>query len=300
MFTEERAVLANRRVADLKTRFLERDDVPSWMPKAAMKAGVEFFRAQRMWQAYKSRGLVEAERLSALDVRGWFHMFVDVLAHMPVARLADYLDSKKTPTPQTRLNALVVSLGGGDTVPWIRPEGWDATWQELEGVVLAYMEGRSFAEIGAALFGTTASDCSSARGDGARGLPPVFKFVGDLIERTLAVDAGCFLALHECLFEAEHPGVTVPESLQALPLCVRNGCDSLDVLAWFRFGLRQRVCAHALAKAFPVPGDVQDDKGRATFIRSTRRRWLAEEPEGIVPLLDFARVIVRDGASERT
>jgi hypothetical protein len=157
-----------------------------------------------------------------------------------------YIDSKATPTPRTKLARLADGIGERDTVPWERPEGWDTAWRDLGGVVLAYMEGKPLTEVGARLFQRPATHFTPQRNDGARGLPPVFKVVGDVIERALSVEAGCFLALHECWLKAEHPETPVPEALQALPLCVRNGCDNLDVLAWFRFGFRQRMCAHAL------------------------------------------------------
>jgi hypothetical protein len=161
------------------------------------------------------------------------------------------------------------------------------------------MEGRPFTEVGAAIFGTSSKLFTSGRTDASRGIPPVFKFIGDIIDRAMSIDAGCFLALHECWLASEHAGVAVPEPLQALPLCIRNGCDSLDVLAWFRFGFRQRTCAHALAAAFPLPDDVVSDAGRAQAVREMRREWLRAEPTDDALLLDFARVIVKDGSSER-
>lgn len=314
VFTAERATMATARIADLKARFLEGDGVPVWMPEAAMKAGVDFFRAQRMWQAYSARGLVNAEQLRTFGIREWFDTFIEVLGHMPIARVRDYLDVKPAPrpprdgrapratttTPRTRLGALSTGIRDVDAVPWTRPEGWDVAWRELGAVVFAYMEGKPLTEVGSALFGAPANGFTSKRSDAARGLPPVFKFLGDIVDRAMSIDAGCFLALHECWLAAERPGISVPESLQALPLCIRNGCDSLDVLAWFRFGFRQRMCAHALAEAFPLPADVAGDAARAQAVRDLRREWLRAEPNGDASLLDFARVIVKDGSSERT
>lgn len=314
VFTPERAALATTRIAEIKAQFLEGEGVPAWMPEAAMKAGVDFFRAQRMWQAYSVRGFVNPERLPTLTVREWFDVFVDVLSHMPVSRVRDYLDVKAPPrpapagraprpvitTPRSRLGTLSRAVQDVDVVPWVRPVGWDVAWRQLGAAVLAYMEGKPLTQVGAAIFGTPANAFSSSRTDAARGLPPVFKFVGDIIDRAMSIDAGCFLALHECWLAAEHVGVVVPESLQALPLCIRNGCDSLDVLAWFRFGFRQRTCAHALAAAFPLAGDVVGDAARARSVGEMRREWLRAEPDGDAALLDFARVIVRDGSSERT
>ena len=162
------------------------------------------------------------------------------------------------------------------------------------------MTGAPYTEIGGKLYRIDPATYSSKRSDGARGIPPVFKFLGEVIERNLATDAGCFLALHEGWLEAEGPQNTCPEAWQALPLCIRNGCSTLDQLAWFRFGFRQRVCAHALAKAFPIPAGISDDTGRAQFVRSTRRGWLNDSGPDADPLLSFARTVIREGSSERT
>lgn len=300
VFTDELAGLARQRIVELKSKFLERDGVPEWMPKAAMKAGVDFFQAQRMWEACQVVGMPKIEQLNSLDVLSWLDRLFDVLSHLPVARIGGYRDDAMRATPRTRLTQLARQVTDIDTVPWARPAGWAECWQDLAKVVRSYMLGESYAAIGVALFGNALTDYTDKRSDGARGFPPVFKFVGSLIDRVLTVDAGCFLALHECWLEAEHPDTAVPDALQALPLCIRNGCDTLDALAWFRFGLRQRVVAHALAEAHPLPGEVESDAERAQAVREARRAWLDGEPDEPGSLLAAARTVITDGASERT
>jgi len=307
-FTVERAVVANRRVQALKQRFLERDGVPSWMPRAAMKAGVEFFLAQRIWEAYQARGLIliTISDLVSLDVRGWFDVLIEVLAHLPIDRIGDYLDENQTPTPRTKLAALArevkATTHDTDAVPWKRPNGWESAWQDLGGVVTAFMDGKPYAEIGGMVFGVPTIEIKSGRADPKRGIPAIFKFISDVVDRAMSIDAGCFLALHECWLADEHPETPVPEALQMLPLCIRNGCNSLDVLAWYRFGFRQRVCAHALAAEYPMPPEAVTDAERASAVRKASRQWLADDPLDDKPLnmLDFARVVQLDGTSERT
>jgi hypothetical protein len=267
-----------------------------------MKAGVEFFRAQRMWQAYQRRGLPDLAACGSWSVRQWFDAFIEVLARMPVMRVARYLDDRKTITPRTKLNAMAAEVpeADRDNSAWNYPADWEQTWRELGEVAVGYMSGESYAKIGGRLFGTDPSSYGPKRSDGARGIPPVFKFIGEVIERNLAVDAGCFLALHEGWLDAEYPELSSPEALQALPLCIRNGCSSLDQLAWFRFGFRQRVCAHALANSFPMPVSIADDIGRAQFVRTTRRVWLDGSDTPANPLLSAARTVIREGSSERS
>jgi|GEM_PF-806023 len=298
-FTDQRAELARGRIAEVRARFLEAPGVPPWMPKAAMKAGVQFLRAQRMWEAYQARGLVSPDQFSTFTVRDWFGVLIEVLSYMPVSRVVDYLDEKATETPRTRLADLAATMRELDVVPWTRPEGWVQAWKDLGGVVLAFMQGKPFTEIGALLFGRQATDFDSNRSGGSNGLMPVFKFVGDVVDRALSQDAGCFLALHECWLEAQRQEATPPEALQALPLCIRNGADDLNVLAWFRFGYRQRMCAHSLASWYPVPPEVEGDLDRADAVRELRRVWLNEAQEDPPSLLDFARIVVREGSSDR-
>lgn len=86
----------------------------------------------------------------------------------------------------------------------------------------------------------------------------------------------------------------VSEKLQTLPLCIRNGCDSLGSLSWYRFGYRQRFCAHALERAFPVPGNLENDSARADWVRRTRRDWIAGRLNGVEePILYYAKTIIQ-------
>ncbi len=301
VFGEAQAIEATRRVAEVKREFLERDKVPPWMATAAVKAGVEFFRALRMWQALSRRGLVPPDQLATQGVMGWLDVFLDVVAHMPARRVREYLDDKKTETPRTRLHALVAGVGeeSEDDPDWTRPERWAVAWNDLGDLVRVYMQGGTYKQISARLYGTPLAEVSNQRGDGGRGLPPVFKFVSEVVERALAIDAGLLLALVECWLEAEQPEVVPPDDLKVLPLCVRNGCDTHTSLSWFRFGFRQRACAHAFARVFPLPQDATDDRSRAAFVRETRRQWLATEAEEPPGLLDHARVVIKEGSSER-
>ncbi len=307
-FTDARAELARQRISQIREKFLQAPGVPAWMPQAAMKAGVEFLHAQRMWEAYQVRGVVSRDLLATVDVRGWFNILIEVLSHMPVQRVMGYLDGKvtttdrATKTPRTRLAELLSgSVALPDTVPWNRPAEWADTWVELGRVAFAYMQGRPYNEIGALLLGREPETFDSNRTGGGGSLTPVFKFIGDVIDRRLALDAGCLLALVESWLEAEG-GDAVPEELQGLPLCIRNGADRLNVLAWFRFGYRQRTCAHALNAAFPLPPGLVGDSERASAVRDLRRNWLRMRPDFDTPpaLLDAARVVVLDGGSDRS
>lgn len=94
----------------------------------------------------------------------------------------------------------------------------------------------------------------------------------------------------------ENNGATpLLETLQALPLCIRNGCDSLGSLSWYRFGYRQRFCAHALERVLPVPSDLEDDSARAYWVRNTRRDWLSGRLIVVEePILDYVKIVLKE------
>jgi len=196
----------------------------------------------------------------------------------------------------TRMRDQVMSRRELDTVPWDMPKDWLTTWQELKQLVLLYMKGASYSEIAQLYLGLSKDQVSNKRSSGAHPIPAVLKFIREVVE-SLAIDAGCFLALHEFGTRREAgPSEQVPEPLQGLPLCIRNGCDSLGTLSWYRFGFRERVCAHAFEVAFPVPPTLTNDFQRAQWVISTRREWLADRLEARnQPILDHAMTVIKEG-----
>jgi hypothetical protein len=298
--TETRQQLT-RQVASLKRLFLGQSNVPDWMNTAAMRAGVNFFRAWKMWNAYQHRGLIDREDGLTFDVGDWFDVFIEVMAQMPPYRISPYLpdETLKRKTVLTRMRDAVEDLANIDDVPWESPDGWCDLWSELGALVQRFMGGESYIEIADAYLDDGVDEPSPKRSDGSSPLPIVFGFVQGIIEK-LAIDAGCFLALYEGWLSILPPRERgVPESLQALPLCIRNGCDSLPTLTWFRFGYRNRVAAHGLQSAFEVPVSLTSDKERSTWVRQARHAWLTGEistaPD---PVLDAARTVILQGAAD--
>lgn len=150
------------------------------------------------------------------------------------------------------------------------------------------MQGQSYRQIASAFLGRPVEEIDGSRSSGAQEIPSAFKFISEVIEYGLASDAGCLLAVHEL----SNPGSPVPIALATLPLCIRNGTDSIGALAWFRFGLRQRVCAHELSKHFPLPPHLTDDLSAKDWIRQRRAAWLNSPQADESPLLAAARAII--------
>jgi hypothetical protein len=274
-----------------------------------MKSGVDVLRAWRMWDAYGRRGRLTLTDAGTLDVMQWLTVFIETMRELPPRRVEIYMaDEEIAPrskgasgrgrkarvTVLTKLRDAVVGKRQVDLLPWSVPPEWHSLWQDLGFLVAAFLQGKTYADIAQLYWNVPPAEVTESRGTG-KAIPAVFGLVRKVIE-PFGRDAGCFVALNEHAWSADAgTAVPLPENLQALPLCIRYGCDSLDSLGWFRFGYRQRMCAHVLARAFPVPSHINGDAERAAWIRSTRRLWLT----GAFPNLDqgllaHARTVVRE------
>lgn len=247
-----------------------------------------------------------------MTVIQWLTCLIETMREMPPFRvqayMADGVPTKKLPaakkksgrqamvTPRTKLRDLADGLQEIDSHPWDVPDGWDECWTEIWALAMGYMRGDTYADLAARYLGYKKEDIESARGTG-KPLPAMFSFVRDVLEM-LARDAGCFVALNEHALKVDDPEYVLPEALQALPLCIRYGCDSLGVLGWYRFGYRQRRSAHALARAFGVLS-TKDDGERARWITKTRHRWIEGKiatPHDAEPMLKSVLHILQSGS----
>ncbi len=300
VFTPQTVTQVRTRITTLKREFLQQPNVPPWMNRAAMKAGVGFFRAWRMWSAYSQRGLIPIEDSANLGVGDWLDVFFGVMSLLPPKQIAQYRadDQIKRETVLTRLRIRSAAQAEVDMIPWGIPRDWPLLWQELQSLVWSYMRGASYSELAQAYLGISADQITSGRSSGTNPIPAVFGFLRKVVD-PLAIDAGCFLAIHEFSVHGEGGIIApLPETLQALPLCIRNGCDSLGVLSWYRFGLRQRVCAHALEAAFSVPNHLRNDTERAKWVRQARHEWLAGNLHADhIPILSYAATVIKEGGA---
>jgi hypothetical protein len=313
VFTDAAAVGVRDRISAIKDEFLAQAEIPAWLNLAATQSGVDVFRARRLWDAYRRRGLITRENANVNSVEHWLAVFLEVMRELPPARIGAYLatdaPSARQAAPDTtrrtrqarstvltKLRDAVANQGGVDEVPWPTPTNWHELWLEMSRLVWAYMRGHSLASLCAIYWGVPESQIGPERGTG-KPIPSIFSFIRKVTE-PLARDAGCFVALNEHALKGDAEiEFKLPESLQALPLCIRNGCDSLNTLTWFRFGYRQRVCAHRLAANFPIPSEITNESERANWTREVRRGWLNDvyvvpsDPDG---LLASAKIVIQN------
>lgn len=296
IFTDALSNQLRDRIMAIRQDYFAAQDVPSWLNRAAMEAGVDFFRAHRIWQSYQHRGAISVEVGAGLKVSEWCGIFFEVMRGLPPARIRGYMadEDTKTVSMLTRLRDAGSPLLHIDTVPWTTPTEWLQIWQDLQGLTEQWLNGETFTALAQTFCSleTVVPDRSSAKP-----LPTIFAVVRNVFE-PLARDAGCLVSLIEHDWQSEiGEDIALAEELEALPLCLRSGCGSMDALAWYRFGYRQRRAAHVLAKLFPVPEEIATDTERANWIRESRSESLLGETDLslIDPLLESVRTILRQG-----
>jgi len=287
------------RIREIKRDFLEQPAVPDWINSAAMKAGVDLFRAWHIWEAYQSLDVDPAELGDDVPVSDWFGVFLDMMALLPPWDVRRYFarPELKSENILTKLRDAARGREEVNTIPWATSDDWHDLWDELGELVYMYMRGATYADLARSFLGMSPEVLVINKRSSAahHPIPKVFGFLRQVVNN-LAIDAGCLAAVHELgVTGQENP---LPDGLQALPLCIRNGCDSIGVLAWYRFGYRQRICAHAFQAVFPLPDDLADDSARAAWVREKHRQWLADEVDASAyPVLEHARTVIEEGAS---
>lgn len=282
------------RVEIVRSLFLEQDGVPPWLATAAGVAGIGFHRALRMWQAISRTPSVLATGYEARTVFDWLSVLVEVLTVLTPRHSERYGGDAKSDKVRLAMRKLHQTLGERDDDPtWTPPAEWRDSWKAIEQLARDFMSGASYRDFGARYLGIPEDAITSERGSGP--LPQLFKVVGEVIEWGLAIDAGCLVALVEAHLRTSDLSATVPRALAILPLCLRYGCDTEDALAWFRYGYRQRVAAHALATRFPLAMVSDDEEALREAVHAKRRAWLADEDNEFENTLLAARVVVQLG-----
>jgi hypothetical protein len=299
------------RVEAVRSLFLEQDGVPPWLATAAGVAGVSFHHALRLWQAIERTPSVFAAGYEARTVLDWLGVLVEILTVLTPKHAERYGGPAKSDAVRLALGTIRLSLGERDDDPaWAPPDEWRESWNAIEELARDFMSGASYRDFGAKYLNipqedeavrrdrggarpVTAREITSDRGSGP--LTQLIKVVGEVIEWGLAIDAGCVVALVEAQLRASDPSALVPRALAILPLCLRHGCDREDVLAWFRYGCRQRMAAHALAVRFPLGEDTDDEEALREAVHAKRREWLANDDDLEGDTLRAARIVVESG-----
>ncbi len=279
--------VAAGRIRNIELSLLQEYEMPGWMPMAAMKGGIDLLTCWRLW-----KGLLNCrdfiEDTGTANMEGCLQIFIKVMSWMPPKDIRKILPVEVR-RMNTVLDRMLEKIGENEfAVDWEFPDDWTELWSELSNLVWMYMNGNTYAEMAATYLKIEIKEIDGKRSQGQAPIPSIFSFVGYVMHH-LSLFAGALLVILE---ESDHLGEQLGE-MSLLPLCIRNGCCNRDSLAWFRYGYRNRVAAHAFARTFPIPEEIQDDSEVKLWVKRRRREWLNEEVnEEDFSVLRSVRIII--------
>lgn len=294
---DEGAEAGAQRLVEVRTRFVTESGAPEWLPVAAQRAGLHFFFALRLLQAWIRVFPDLPPDLLEWDVETWAAAFFDVVRFVTPKQICDTvgLNTLKRFEPDMRRVAMSELLRGGNNPEWTPPEQWTRGWQQIEALTQLWMAGRPIKDIASELSDLDPDSISSQRNHGGAPIPKTLAFVSDVIDK-LGMVAGGIVAIIQGILQT-NPDFggseisQIPIGLSALPLCIRFGCRSPQILAWYRFGLRLRRPALLLAQAFPLDPSIQDDSDYYEAVRVLRKQWLLDLTPVPRALLDEHREV---------
>jgi hypothetical protein len=258
------------RVQDIGKYLVEEHNMPDWMPMATMKGGINLLTCWRLWRSLNHSDNHIEEYVNA-DMQNCLNLFVKVMERLPPADILKILP-ESVRAMNTVLDKMLERIGENrNTVDWEIPDDWGELWTELSNLIWMYMSGRSYAEIASVFLGINLDVVNGKRNQGQNHIPAIFSFVRRVLHH-LSIYAGALLVILE---ESDLLSDQLGE-MPLLPLCIRNGCNSRDSLAWFRYGYRNRIVAHEFAQIYPVPMTIQDDSELKRWIKRQREGWIRE------------------------
>lgn len=243
--------------------FLERTGTPAWVTVAAHRSGIALPETVTVQQELGAR-LAEGEQPQTIV--DWARLMIAVLRTLPPGQLQRVLPKKP--------------YGGSSQLSGIYsadPGEHDAAWTAYENALAAWMIGKPLIEVASRVY---RKPVNGNAGRGAQDpLPRTITVVNDGFRFGLSMVAGALGAIVTTgRLEAPDGPWELPEeslrSLALLPLAVRSGAATPEILAWMRAGAQPRTAAHILNTVTALPTDLDDD----TLQRQAYRR-LAELTE---------------------
>lgn len=273
--TEVTIEAAAGRVRDIGENLVREHQMPEWMPSAAMKAGIDLLTCWRLWRSL-CNSLEELDEISVESVLDCLGLFTDVMTRMAPKDIRKILPDQVR-AMNTVIDRMLDRINGNEYAEeWHMSPDWDNLWSELADLIWMYMDGRSYAEISSEFLNIELDAIHNRRSQGQAPIPAVFSFIGRALHH-LSIYAGALLVVLEESDLLEGNLGAMP----LLPLCIRNGCNSRDSLAWFRYGYRNRIAAHEFSQLYPVPPELQDDRDLKVWTSNQKTQWLNQDIDQI-------------------
>lgn len=259
------------RVRDIGEYLVKKHDMPDWMPMATMKGGINLLTCWRLWCSL-GHSINNIDEFENTNIQSCLNLFVKVMERLPPKDIRKILPDKVRKM-NTVLDRMLIQIGQNEyAVEWEFPDDWTELWTELSSLVWMYMSGSTYAEIASIFLGVELGVVNGKRSRGQDHIPAIFSFVGKVLHH-LSIYAGALLVILE---ESDLLNDQLGE-MPLLPLCIRNGCNSRDSLAWFRYGYRNRIAAHEFAQIYPIPMAIQDDSELKRWIKRQLTEWIRED-----------------------
>lgn len=288
-------------LAAIRDNFVSQKHVPSWVPIAAQRAGLDFFLTVSLVNAWaRVRKMVTVDMLN-WSVFEWTEELLRVVSHVPPGILLQHHSMETISRGSPKLFALRENyrLQSITNREWTVDGEWAAGWLDIMRVLKPWMEGKPLVELASIITGINAGEIKSQRTSG-QPIPKTISLINDLFS-SLAILGGGLVAVAEQLFQEfseqgnEAFSQGVPLALSCMPMSIKYGCDSPESLAWFRFGVRLRRPSRIMYEAFPPP-KFDNDEALRDWVRRQRREWLrvgidesSKQPQIFQAIAEFIR-----------
>ena len=269
---------AVRHLLQIRNEFVGRGIAPDWVPDAAQKAGLDYFLISALLNSWRTIRPNLGNEVFGWSVLDWTEELLRIAAYVHPTILMRHFNENSFKTLSPELNRLADPyLRGYGTVDWEPNEEWIREWQDIMHLLEPWMTGRPLKDIAAILTSSDADQIDAGRNTAQKPIPKTLLLTNDSFSR-LALMAGGLVAIAEQVFEElsrrdQSFSQSLPLTLMAMPLCIKYGSDSVEALAWYRFGIRLRRPAKLLYQAFPPP-PLGDDELLQNWVRNQRRLWL--------------------------
>ncbi|WP_082801666.1 DEAD/DEAH box helicase [Herbidospora cretacea] len=246
--------------------YIQRAGVPSWLSLAAHQSGLPLPETVSIYIELRAR-LAEGPTPNKISL--WADLLLHVLNTLPPEQLERILP--KNSYGSSRL-ADIYETSSSD-----RQVGWKAYSRTLK----AWMAGKPLIDV--AIETHPAAVKNNSRRGVLDPLPRVIAIVSNGFRFGLSLIAGSLVAIVTNGNEHEPDSLwNLPDesmrALNLLPLAIRSGADTPEVLAWIRAGVRTRTAAHTLNGILSPPeGQADDELQRWAFGR------FKELAEGAIP-----------------
>ncbi len=267
----------------LRTRFVETEHAPDWLPVVTYRTGLDYVTVLQIWRAMERAGRVSPE--DTIDAA--ISAVLAVLSMSPPGLTIKVLETRFKTEPL----AILWSATATNENIWSPSAAWLAAWGKIATAIEQFASGETLANIGQALLDEPVIE--TARSDGAKPIPRMISFTRTDISNVAQV-AGAMAAIFEANGQLNAEIQSAP---MIAPLAIKYGCRTVESLAWYRFAIRFRRPAHVLGRSYGIPPGASDTEVRS-FVSDRFQEFLNGSPlpgelnAEDMALLESVRIVV--------